>query len=115
MASIKKPQQVSVEDLERRFTQLSVKASQVDPRYKVNSTSNDQFHTLLRVANIMEAPTKESRGAGIFEKSPKACERDFMKELERLEDLSAKSQQSKKTSAETQKKLNEFEAFMNSL
>ncbi|KAK7990668.1 hypothetical protein PG990_014948 [Apiospora arundinis] len=95
MASNAMPQQVSVEDIERRFKQLSIKASQAEPRYK--------------------ASAKESRGTGIFKKSPKACERDFMKELKCLENLFAKSQQSKKTSSETQKKLDEFEAFMNSL
>ncbi|KAK8007398.1 hypothetical protein PG989_001388 [Apiospora arundinis] len=72
MASNIKPQKISVEDIERRFKQLSVKAGQVEPRYKVSA--------------------KEPRGTGIFEKSPKACERDFMKELERLEDLFVKSQ-----------------------
>ncbi|KAK6822493.1 hypothetical protein PG987_014038 [Apiospora arundinis] len=86
MACDKESQQTSVEDLQRRLTQLTMKADQAK-------------------SEAYKALNKKARGTDIFSKSPEACERDFMAELERMErmgKLRAKSQKPRKVPSETE-------------
>ncbi|KAK7990670.1 hypothetical protein PG990_014950 [Apiospora arundinis] len=83
MACDKKTQKTSVENLERRLAKLTMKADQAK-------------------AEAYKALNKKTRGTGIFSKSPEACERDFMAELDRLEKLNASSRQPKKVPTETE-------------
>ncbi|KAK8007400.1 hypothetical protein PG989_001390 [Apiospora arundinis] len=93
MACDKESQQTSVEDLQRRLTQLTMKADQAK-------------------SEAYKALNKKARGTDIFSKSPEACERDFMAELERLEKLNALSQQPMKVSAKTEKQIADMERIM---